>query len=110
MAPLASAQMRSRAATSPSLPLPELNVISMLVGAPAAMLQVLNGSQFFVGEDGMRNAQPMRMLLGGFQQVALWPDVAFQGHDDFFANRIDSRIRDLSEALLEIIVEHARFV
>ena len=63
-----------------------------------------------VREDGVRHAQPVGVLLGHLQQVGLGPDVALQRHDHFFADRVDGGIGDLGEALLEVVVEHARLV
>ena len=38
-----------------------------------------------------------------------WPDVAFQRHDDFFANRVDGRVSDLGKPLFEVVVKHSGF-
>ena len=78
--------------------------------APAPVIQVLDGGQFLVGQDRMRNAKPAGVLLGGLQQVPLRAAVAIQRHDDLFADRIDGRIGDLGETLLEVVVEHARLI
>ena len=52
----------------------------------------------------------MRVLLGGFQQIAFRADVTFQRHHHFFANGIDGRVGYLRKQLFEIIVDHARLV
>ena len=46
----------------------------------------------------------MTLLLRRLEDIPFRPDVAFQRHDDLFANGIDRRIRDLSKQLFEIIV------
>ncbi len=74
------------------------------------MVHVLERGQLLVRQDRVRNAQPVGVLFGRFQQISLRPDVALQRHDHFFANRIDRRIGDLREELLEIVVEHPRLV
>ena len=58
----------------------------------------------------MCHAQPVRMLLGDVEQVALRPDGAFERHDDFLPDGVDGRIGDLREQLLEVVVEHPRLV
>ena len=77
---------------------------------PAARVDPRERGELLVGEDGMGHAQPVRMLLGRLQQVRLGPDVALQRHDHFFADRVDGRVGDLREALLEVVVEHAGLV
>ena len=52
----------------------------------------------------------MALALGRFEQVAFRPDVTLQRHDDLFADRVDRRIRDLREELLEVVVEHPRLI
>ena len=42
------------------------------------------------------------------EQVRPRADVGDQRHDQFLADRVDRGVRDLGEALLEIVVEHAR--
>ena len=58
----------------------------------------------------MWNQQPLTIGLGGVQQIALRTDVTFQRHHDFFANRINCRIGDLSEQLLEVVINQPRLV
>ena len=41
------------------------------------------------------------------EKVGAWANVGDQRHDEFFTNRVDRRIGDLSEGLLEIVIKHA---
>ncbi len=59
---------------------------------------------------GMLDQQAVAVLGRGIEQVLLGPDVAFQRHDHFFADRIDRRVGDLSKQLLEVVVDHPRLV
>jgi len=43
---------------------------------------------------------------GCLQEISLGSDIGLQAHDDFLTDRIDGRIRDLGEELLEIVVDH----
>jgi hypothetical protein len=79
-------------------------------GLPAAMVDVLEGRQLFVGENRVREQEPVSVLLSRFQQVLFRADVAFQRHDDLFADRIDRRVRHLREELLEVVIQHPRLV
>ena len=38
-----------------------------------------------------------------FENVAVVSDVGHERHDEFFANRVDRRIRDLGEELVEAV-------
>ena len=75
---------------------------------PAAVVDSLQRRDFFVGQDRMRDAQPVRVRLRHLQHVRFGPDVALERHDHFFADRVDRRVRDLREQLLEVVVQHAR--
>ncbi len=77
---------------------------------PAAVIDVLERRELLVAENRMRHAQPVRVLLGRLQQIQLRPDVTVHRHDDLLADRIDGRIRDLREELLEVVVDHAWLV
>ena len=76
--------------------------------SPAVVGQVRQGCELPVGEDRVGQAQPVRVLLRDLEQVALGPDVALERHDHFLADRIDGGVGHLREALLEVVVEHAR--
>ncbi len=77
---------------------------------PTPVVHLLDGGKFLVGQDGMRHPQPMGVLLGGFQQIALGADVALQRHDHFLADGVDGRVGYLGKTLFEIVVDHARLV
>ena len=77
---------------------------------PAPVIEVFDGGHFLVGKNGMRDAQPVGVLFGGLQQVPFRAAVAVQRHDDLFPDGVDGRVGDLGEALLEVVVEHARLV
>ena len=74
------------------------------------MIHVLERGQLLVRQNRVRHAQPMGVLFGRFEQIPLGADVALQRHDHFFADRIDRRIGDLREELLEVVVQHPRLV
>ena len=44
------------------------------------------------------------------QQIGAGSNVGHQRHDEFLADRVNGRVGDLGEALLEIIVEQTRAV
>ena len=56
----------------------------------------------------MRYPQAVSVFSFGLQQVLFRADIALKRHNDFFANRVDGRVRDLGETLLEVVIEHAR--
>ena len=76
--------------------------------SPAAVLHVREGGELSVGEDRVGEPQPVRVLLGDLKEVPLGPDVAFERHDHFLADRIDGGVGHLRKALLEVVVQHAR--
>ena len=45
----------------------------------------------------------MRVFRRFFEDVAVVSDVGHERHDEFFANRVDRRIRDLGEELVEAV-------
>ena len=61
--------------------------------------------QIAVGQDRLRHFEPM--MRAGFvaQQVRPRPDHRDQRHHQFLADRVDRRVGDLREILLEVIVE-----
>ena len=57
-------------------------------------------------EDRLRDLEPHRRIDGvDVEQVGLRTDERHQRHDDRLADRIDRRVRDLREQLLEVVVE-----
>ena len=77
---------------------------------PAEVVHRLDRRQVLVGQDRMAQTQTVRVPFARREQVALGADVALERHDDFFADRVDRRVRDLREQLLEVVVEHPRTV
>ncbi len=66
--------------------------------------------EILVGEDRLIDLQPLVRAGIMAQQVGARADHAGQAHHQFFADRIDRRVGDLREVLLEIVVEQARTV
>ena len=57
-------------------------------------------------QDGLVDFQPQwRVDVVDVQQVGLGADEAHQRHHHFLADRVDGRVRDLCETLLEVVVE-----
>ena len=80
-----------------------------LEGAAGSGLDAANLFQILVAEDGLMRLEP---LVGAavlqIEQIGARADVGHQGHDQFLADRVDGRVGHLGEALLEIVVQHAR--
>ena len=74
------------------------------------MVYVLQRRRLFIGQNGVGHPQAMGMAARGFEEVLLRADVALKAHDHLFPDRIDGRIGDLGEELLEVVVEHAGLV
>ena len=64
--------------------------------------------QITIGKNRMRQLQRVAVVGSLFQDVALGPDKADQRHHHLFADRINRRIRDLREKLLEVIEQRLR--
>ena len=56
----------------------------------------------------MRQLQHMTIFRLFRENVALAADITDEGHHDLFANRINGRIGDLREELLEIVEQRLR--
>ena len=67
-------------------------------------------SKFFVRQHGPFELHPAASARFRIQEIAFGPKSSFGGSDNFLTDRIDRRIRDLREQLLEIIVESAGLV
>ena len=79
----------------------------------ASKSPVRNTAQFLeipIGQDRMLQLQRVAVLRRLVEDVALVPDVAGERHHQLFANRIDRRIRDLREELLEVVEQRLRLV
>ena len=79
-------------------------------GSPSAIVHFLQVGHLLIAENRVWQGQTVTLLVTGIQQVTFRPDVAFQRHDDFFANRIDWRVGHLSEQLAEIVIQHSRLI
>ena len=66
--------------------------------------------EFLVGEDGPFQLHAAARGRLWVEQVALGAEAGLGGDDDFLADRVNRRVRDLGEELLEIVVEQARLV
>ena len=66
--------------------------------------------QIAIGQDGMRQLQRVAVLRRLVQDVALGADVAGERHHHLFADRIDRRVGDLREQLLEVVEQRLRLV
>ena len=71
---------------------------------------MLDGSELFVGKNRVRYHQTMAVSRGRIQQVLFRTDIAFERHNHVFSNRIDRRVRDLGEQLLEVVIHQPRLV
>src|SRR3546814_3463511 len=61
--------------------------------------------QILIGEDRLRYFQPLERAGMVAEQVRTWADHRYERHHHRFADRIDRRVGELREVLLEIIVE-----
>ena len=80
------------------------------LGLPAAMVEMLDRGQLFIGQDRMRHREPMALRLGRVEQIAFGADVALQRHDDLFARAVDRGVRHLREELLEVVEQRTRLI
>ncbi len=75
---------------------PEGFALETRIGQFANLLQVHIGQDRLLYSD---TAARFRMLI---HQIRFRPDAGRERHDEFFTNRVDRRVRYLSEELLEI--------
>ena len=69
-------------------------------------IAIRNPAQLFqlsIGQQRMRQLEHVAVLRRLLEDVALASDIADERHHHFLANRIDRRIRNLREELLEIV-------
>ena len=50
----------------------------------------------------------MALLRLHLEEVALWPDIALERHDDALADGIDRRVGDLGKQLAEVVIDDTR--
>ena len=109
---VASSHRRSSAGAMPSAPSAAGQVASS-VSVRNALTRVSIAWIFFeiaVGQDRLRHFEPVMRAGLVAQQVRPRPDHRDQRHHQFLADRIDRRVGDLREILLEIIVEQLGLV
>ena len=75
--------------------------------SPAHAAQLLQPP---VGNHRMAQLQRVAIFRRLFQDVPFASDIGIEGHHQPFANRIDRRVGDLRESLLEITEKHLRLV
>ncbi len=87
------------------------DVESLGVEAILEMPDAADLLEILVGEDGLAHFQPLA-ARGAFEieDVRARADERHEAHDELFADRVDRRVRDLREVLLEIGVEQLRLV
>jgi hypothetical protein len=66
--------------------------------------------QLLVRQNGVRQFQHLRLIRQRTQQVALLTDIGLEAHHQLFPDRINGRVGDLCEVLLEVVVEQLRLV
>ena len=74
-------------------------------GAVEHLLDAADLLQVGIGQDRLRDFQPLVRAGLAAEQVRPRPDHRDQRHHQFLADRIDRRVGDLGEVLLEIVVE-----
>ena len=111
-ASVASRHSRSSAGAMPSAPSAAGQVVSSVSvrNAGDQMSRSLDLFEVAVGQDRLRHFEPVMRAGLVAQQVRPRPDHRDQRHHQFFADRVDRRVGDLGEILLEVIVEQLRLV
>ena len=66
------------------------------------VVDVADRFEFLVHQDRLVHDQLVGVAFGLAEQVLLGADVGGEAHDDFLADRIDRRVGDLREQLLEV--------
>ena len=61
-----------------------------------------------IGQDRLAHLKPLTLGAAVVEQIGARPDERDEAHHQFFANRVDRRVGDLREVLLEIGVERLR--
>ena len=79
-------------------------------GAVERFLDRADLRQIVVGQDRLVDLEPLVRAGIMAEQVRARTDHRNEAHHQFFADRIDRRVGDLREVLLEIVVEQARLV
>ena len=82
-------------------------------GAEGAVKQLLDRANLFqlgVGQHGLRHFQPLVGAGMAAEQVGTRADHGHQRHHQLLTDRIDRRVGDLGEILLEVVVEQLRLL
>ena len=84
------------------------------IGAEGGVHQVFDVADLFqvdVGKDRLAHLHALVVAAGlEIEEIGPRPDQRHQRHHRFLANRVDGRVGDLGEVLVEIIVKQARLV
>ena len=86
-------------------------VMSMRGGAEGAVEQLVDRAdllQVVVGQDRLGDLEPLVRAGVVAEQVRPRPDHRDQAHHQLLADRVDRRVGDLGEVLLEVVVEQLR--
>ena len=76
----------------------------------AALVDMAQPRQFLVVDDGRLHLDLAARLGSRLQEIRLGPDRGTHRRHQFFANRVERRIRDLREQLREVVVQQPGFV
>ena len=110
----AAAHSASSAPAMPSAPVAGRIGHVERLGAERVVVHVADGAdllQVLVGEDRLAHLEPLAAALAlEVEQVRPRPDERDQAHHQLLADRVDRRVGDLREVLLEIGVEQLRLV
>ena len=104
-------QMRSSASSRPAAPSAAGQVMSIVAVRNAPSSSVLDRAdllQLVVGQDRLRDFEPLVRAGVAAEQVRPRADHRDQRHHQLLADRIDRRVGDLGEVLLEVVVEQLR--
>ena len=80
------------------------------LGLEGLIADVFKAADFVFGHDRARNLDEVRLLRSLFEDIAVVTDVGRKAHHQFFTNRVNRRVRHLSEQLLEVVEQRLRLV
>ena len=66
--------------------------------------------QFVIRQDGASQLDEPGVLRRFFQNIPLVADVGHEAHHEFLADGVNGRVRNLREALLEVVEQQLRLV
>ena len=79
-------------------------------GIAGQRLDAADLRQILIGQDRLRHFQPVMMAGLAPQQIRSRPDHGHQRHHQFLTDRVNRRISDLREILLEVMEQQIRFI